>query len=224
MSETKEVANTAEATPVKEMTKAERNDLLSIGRKRERVALDDADVRAAQLKTDFENHLSAIYSWDQHEKWAEVYAKAKEIERHGNSVVAEACRELGIPPQFAPSMTIGWRSRGENASASRRAELRRAAYAQIDEWCKTAKHVIRKRSAETQTNLLARGLTTAEAHLFLSAMPTPEELMPAMTMDEAKRFLKMESSWKNIQEEQEKLERKEKQIEFNRRYGIAQEE
>ena len=193
----------------KEMTKAERGDLLSIAKKNERVAIDECDVRAAQLKTDFENHISAVYSWDQTEKWAQVYAKGREYERAANEDIMNVCTELGIPAQFAPSISVSWSRRGENFTAARRAEIRRAAYAQIDEWAKTAKHVIRTKSAQTQVSLLARGLTTAVAHEFLATMPTPEQLMPQMTMEEAKKFLKMESAQKIIEREQEKLESKE---------------
>ena len=78
---------------------------------------------------------------------------------------------------------------GRNAVASRRAELTKVANTRIDHLLKQAKHVIEAKSVETQTQLLADGLTSADAKRFLETMRTPAELMPAVTVEEVQKLL-----------------------------------
>lgn len=73
-------------------------------------------------------------------------------------------------------------SRGQNASAKRRAELRTLGNAQIDELLKKAKHEISRSSLAVQTQILAGGLDTPAARAFLESMPTPEALMPVLNV------------------------------------------
>ena len=45
--------------------------------------------------------------------------------------IADHSRELGIPPEFAPDVYMGWSGRGQNGSKERRAELRKVAQTRI---------------------------------------------------------------------------------------------
>jgi hypothetical protein len=63
------------------------------------------------------------------------------------------------------------------------------AYSRIDQMQKEAKLKIEKNSLEIQTRLLAGGLESAEAKAFLEAMPSADELMPAITVAEVQRAL-----------------------------------
>ena len=167
------------------MTKAERLDLAKLARLNERVARSAVDERAAELKAQAEALLSTTFRVDD-DAWAEATAAAEAAVRQADDTVAERCRQLGIPVEFRPTLRLGWYGRGENAFAERRAELRATVRARIDASAKSAKHRIAAASAEVQTNLLADGLTTEAAQAFLSSMPTPEQLMPALDEVELK--------------------------------------
>lgn len=166
------------------MTKPERDDLARVTRLRERVAKTGAAERSAWLLSDFEAQLSAIYSFDDDAVWKRAKEAAQKVVDAAQADVAARCRELGIPDKFAPELALHWYGRGENAVAERRTELRMAAKARIAAEEKRAKSEIERWSAETQTKLLAAGLDSAEARAFLEAMPTPESLMPRLTLGE----------------------------------------
>ena len=163
-----------------EITKAERADLAKLARLRERVAKEDAAVRASELRTDLELQLSAIYSFDQEEVWQAAREAVTDAATTANAAVSARCAEMGIPAEFRPSVSVGWSSRGQSQSASRRAELRRLGHVQIDELLKGAKHEISRASLSVQTEILAGGLDTPAARAFLETMPTAEQLMPTL--------------------------------------------
>lgn len=78
-----------------EITKAERTDLAKLARLRERVAKEDAGVRAAELKTDLEKQLSAIYSFDQDEVWQAATEAVEEAAAQANDAISARCAEMG---------------------------------------------------------------------------------------------------------------------------------
>jgi hypothetical protein len=167
-----------------EMTRAERHDLLVLARKREKVAKTEAEARAAELLADFEHQMASIYHWDDSAVWSEAHRIAKEAQDKANAMIAEECQErLGIPANYAPRIETAWRGRGENASKDRQAELRRVASARIDEITKTAKHQIEASSATAQERIIATGLAS-EARKLLTEIPSPEQLMPTLDMQE----------------------------------------
>ena len=165
------------------MTKGEREGLAKLCRNRERVAKNDVLAHAAKLRADFEKQMAACYSFDQDPVWKEAHALTEVATEKANEAISEQCRKLGIPPEFAPSIHTNWYYRGENAVATRRAELRKVAYARIDALAKDAKRKIERSSLEIQTKLLASGLESVEAKAFLESMPAPEQLMPPLTLD-----------------------------------------
>jgi hypothetical protein len=174
----------------KPMTRTERQDLLQICRQRERAAKSDAVAVAAKRKADFAAQLSADYSFDQDEVWNQAHAAAEEATQKAQEEVVKRCCELGIPRSFAPTLSLSWYGRGENASALRRAELIRVAHTKIDQLEKEARHEIARASVDIQTQLMAAGLESPEAKVFLDAMPTADQLMPAFTVEQAKKQLR----------------------------------
>lgn len=166
-----------------DLTKTERTDLLKLARMRERVARAEVDQRAAELLANAEAQLSAKYQFSD-EAWADVTRAAKDAVAEADAEVARVCAEKGIPTEFRPGLAVQWYSRGENAMAGRRAELRKAASTRIDAKAKAAKHQIAAASVQVQTELLATGLTTEAAQSFLTSMPTPEQLMPVLSLAE----------------------------------------
>jgi hypothetical protein len=172
------------------MTRIEREDLLRICRLRERVAKAEAVSVAAQRRAEFEAQLAAEYHFDADEVWRAAAEEAKLATQQANERISARCQELGIPRRFQPSLSEPyWFDRGENAVAKRRAELRQVANTKIDQLLKDAKLAIERASVEIQTKLVAEGLKSAEAKAFLESMPTPAELLPAVSVDEVQKQL-----------------------------------
>jgi hypothetical protein len=172
------------------MTRTEREDLLKLARARGRVARAEAAAVTARRKADFEAQLATKYKWDCDAVWKQAYVDADAALAQANETVRRRCRELGIPLQFAPSITGGyWLERGENAIKERRAELTRVAHRRFEHWEKEAKLAIERQAVEVQAQLVAGGLESAEAKAFLEAMPTADQLIPRLTVEEAQRLL-----------------------------------
>ena len=92
---------------------------------------------------------------------------------------------MGIPLREAPRLSLGWRSRGPSYDDSkRRAELRKLAETRLTALTKTAKAAIGDRLLEVETELIAGGLESGEARAFLAKMPTAEQLMPPLNIED----------------------------------------
>jgi hypothetical protein len=172
------------------MTKSERETLIQVCRMRAKVGNADAASRSATLKADCEAQLARIYHWDQDDVWRQAMTAADEAVELAHRQIAERSRELGIRAAFQPEISLRWWGRGESASRERRAELRKVAYTKIDELEKQAKLAIDRQSVETQTRLLAEGLTSGDAQNWLDSMPTAEQLMPPVSMAEIRKQLR----------------------------------
>ena len=164
------------------MTARDSRELADHIRRQERVAKEMVAVRAAELIADFEAQMSRIYAWDEEEVWAEAKKSVDAVMALANQAIGARCRELGIPPSYAPRLHHYWGSRGENADPRRRVELRKTALSRIDALAKQAKVQISARSVEIQRDLLSGRLTTEAGQTFLAAMPTAEALMPALNV------------------------------------------
>jgi hypothetical protein len=142
------------------------------------------------LPADFEAQLAAEYAWDDDEIWAEAHQIADDAIADGNARVAERCRELGIPPRFAPSLEYHWFRRGQNASKQRREELRKVARTRLDAMTKGAQLQIDRAALDVQTYLVSEGLETDAARRFLeSGLSTVESLMPPLAVPEIEKLL-----------------------------------
>lgn len=170
------------------MTKSERVELGQLIRKRERVMKSMVSERAAAMLLEFESQCAAIYSFDQDEIWERSFKEAERVAKEAQATVAERCKELGIPKEFAPSIHIDWYSRGQNAVASRRAELRKVAKAKIAVVEKEALAKIERMSLDAQTEVIAHGLESDAARGFLERMPSVEVLMPTLNAAELKQL------------------------------------
>ena len=168
------------------MTRGERTDLGTLIRRRERLLKTAAKQRALELMADFERKISAVFSYDDDETWKAAYASAEQAVDEAKVVIAQRCRELGIPPEFAPDIDVAWYRRGQNASKERRSELRRVAKTEIDALEARAKTEIERVSVEQQTTLISDGLTSEAAQAFLAQMPTAENLMPLLELEQIK--------------------------------------
>jgi hypothetical protein len=167
------------------MTKSERDDLQRLIRQREKVQKSAAKQRSADLLADFENQIAAQYSFDDDAVWAEATKEAEREVAKAQKRIAERCRELGIPMDFAPSLRLNWHHRGYgNSVKERREELRRVAKAQIEALERQAIVKIEQASVEAQTEIALAGLTSETARAFVERLPTVESLMPALSYQE----------------------------------------
>jgi hypothetical protein len=67
---------------------------------------------------DFEAKLAAAYQPSDHPVWKAAHEAVDKAVADARTVIAEACRELGIPKAFAPTISAGWYDRGENVPKS----------------------------------------------------------------------------------------------------------
>ena len=166
-----------------QMTRGDRETLIKIAKQRARLAKEDAKARSAQLMAEFEMQLDRRYSFDENEVWEAASKAAQNAVNEAQAKITEECERLGIPAEFAPSLSMSWYSRGRNASKEERAEMRRVASAQVEAMQRTAINSIDRVSLETQEQIMIGGLTSDDAKRFLESMPTAEALMPAITVD-----------------------------------------
>jgi hypothetical protein len=179
--------------PGKPMTKAERDDLQRLIRRREGVLKSAAEQRSAELLADFEQQLASIYSYDQDEVWAKAYQAAEAATAQAQAAIARRCEKLGIPAKFAPSVGITWQGRGQNAVAWRQNELRRVAKSRIAAIEKAARVKIELQSVDLQSQVIANGLTGA-ARAFLDTMPAIDTMMPALDVAKVESMLESRGS------------------------------
>ena len=154
-----------------QMNQRERHDLMGLTRKRARVQKAMAAQRKAELLADFEMQLASIYTPDDDAAMKKIWDEANKQVSIAKEKLEKRCDKLGIPRGFAPDVEIGWYGRGENRLAGRRSELRKVATTRLDALEKRAKVEIERSCVETETKLIAGGLTTDAAQRFLEQMP-----------------------------------------------------
>ncbi len=174
------------------LSRNETHDLGMIIKDRGKVLKAYAEEQAAACLADFEKKLATVYSFDQDEVWKAATAAAEKVVRESQDKVAKRCRELGIPKTFAPQIGMTWQGRGENALASRRTELRRVATTSIAAMTKAAITKIEKQSLELRTQVVAMGLLSADAKVFLESLAPVEEAMRALDFAEMEQKLERE--------------------------------
>jgi hypothetical protein len=103
--------------------------------------------------------------------------------------LATDCLRLGIPDNFRPSINVFWSGRGENATTSRRTELRRVMHSRLVALERAAIDAIEAGYRQYATTILIAAISTDEACKLLTALPTAEQLMPRINYDSIKRSL-----------------------------------
>lgn len=162
------------------LSRGETHDLSMIIKDRTKVLKAHAEEQAAQRLADFEQHMATIYKWDQDETWEKITREAGEVVLKAQRDIEERAKKLGIPSQFAPGLELSWRSRGQNAMQSRRAEFRNVAKTQIDAMLKRATTQIEKQSLDLRTQVVAMGLLSPDAKLFLESLAPVEDAMGSL--------------------------------------------
>lgn len=166
------------------MNKSERQELARLARLRAKQAKNEATQREKVLLSEIEDMLTAEYE-ARDEMWSEAVAIAEEAAQKANETIRNRCVDLGIPAKQAPQLTLGWQARGRDFSDPRRqAEVRKLAKSKLAALTETAKTEIDRQALDTETTLIAGGLESDDAHAFLEQMPTAEQLMPALQLDD----------------------------------------
>jgi hypothetical protein len=166
-----------------QMPKGERDDLMSVVKMRARVAKAAVAQQEAQLLNQVEEELSARFRADD-EAWKEITEEARLMVQQANEKIAAICRERGVRDEFAPQLGLDWYGRGSNAMRERRTELRKLAQTRIAAAGKAAKTTIEQKSVEVLTELVAGSLESDQARAFLETIPSPQQLMPPVTVGE----------------------------------------
>jgi len=174
----------------KPMTKSERDDLGKLIRHREEVMKAAAMQRSTQLMAEFEQQMASVYSYDQDESWKAATEAADAEVEEAKQKIAARCEDLGIPARFAPTLKLVWLGRGENAIKEWRAELRAVAKSRVEALEAEALTKIKMSCHEAHAQVLAHGLTSVSAIAFFDALPSAEEVMPALPMASVEEILR----------------------------------
>jgi hypothetical protein len=166
------------------MTKGERDQLTKLARLRAKQAQREAEAREKVLLAEVQDQLTAEF--DAHDTlWRDAVTIAEEACAKANAHIAVVCADLGIPPTEAPQLELGWARRGPSyRDRERRAELRKLAETRLAALTKTAKAAIGDRLLDVETELIAGDLKSDDAKAFLAAMPTAEQLMPPLHLED----------------------------------------
>lgn len=166
------------------MTKADRDALIGIVRRRAKQAKAEAGQRELVLLAEVQDLVAAEFE-ARDEMWAEAVGIAEEYAAKANAQIVARCADLGIPAKDAPGVELGWRPRGRDYSdPHRRAELLKVAQRRLDALTSTAKVEIDAEALDAEEALVTGGLESDEARAVLESMPTPEQLMPSLTLDD----------------------------------------
>lgn len=163
--------------PSRKLSSKEVHDLGMLIKDRAKVLKAHAEEQAAACLADFEQKISATFSFDSDDVWKKAAEEAAKVIAEGNEKIAARCKKLGIPKEFAPGLHISWSERGQNAISSRRAELRRVAIAEIEAMKKAAMTKIERQSLDLRTQVVSMGVMSPDALLFLESVAPVEEAM-----------------------------------------------
>ena len=167
-----------------QMTKADRDAVIRIAKLRAKQAEREAETREKVLLAEVIDQLTAEFEandalWDEF-----VTVAQKEVDK-ANAHIRAICVGLGIPAKHAPAMLTGWMSRSPQYSdRSRRSELVKLAETRLAALTKTAKTAIQDALLEVETELVAGGLESSEARAVLASIPTVEQLMPPLSLED----------------------------------------
>jgi DNA-binding CsgD family transcriptional regulator len=171
-------------TDTSPMTKGDRDSLIRIVKARARQAEREVDARKAILIAEVFNEATAEYE-ARDALWADAVAIAEECAAKANAQIQARCADLGIPSRHAPGVTLGWRPRGSEFIDSRhRAELLKLAEKRADGLAKDAKAALHHAALDYEERLIIGGLASDEAKALADALPTVEQLMPKIGLQD----------------------------------------
>ena len=141
------------------------------------------DDRAAACLADFDRKLAEKYAFDE-KLWDQIGQAAQDILIDASVKLHGKCKELGLPGQYAPAIELAWAGRGQTAVDAYRAALRRMAKTTIEAMAKRAMTKIEHMSLDLRTQVVAMGLLSADAKLFLESLAPIDETMRSLEFSE----------------------------------------
>jgi hypothetical protein len=165
------------------MSRGEAQMLLQHARRREAVAISHVKAAGAAQKAEFETKMA--HQWSAEDaRWKAQMQRAEEAaEALQEQVTAEIVAE-GFPEEWAPHVYVGMTRRGENGSKDRREELRKAAYACIEERVAAATARAKEKIVVYEGQILAGHLTSEAAVAVLNALPAMVSILPPLDEEE----------------------------------------
>ena len=166
--------------PARKLSRQESHDLSMIIKDRTKVLKAHAEEQARACLADFERHISKIHEFDKDEVWNQATQDAMTHVKAAQEKIEKQCSKLGIPKELAPRLELSWNGRGQMKASSRRDELRRVARAEVEAMKAKALTGIEKQSLDLRTQVVAMGLLTPDAKMFLESLAPVEDAMQAI--------------------------------------------
>ena len=165
------------------LSQKEIDNLSKLARQKAKMKKRDLQARTEHLIADAERCLAMKFSADD-ARWRDCVQAINRQAAEINKCLAAFARESGFPESFAPSIGIDWYSRGENATASRRAELRRVMKTRYAAEQKKAELEVDRELTNYLELLTKESLTSDRAMQLLEAMQPLEALLPPIDLDQ----------------------------------------
>jgi hypothetical protein len=166
------------------MTPTERNQLIRLVKGRAKQAERDAEAREKTLMAEVLDLMTAEFEAND-KLWNDAVVIAEQAAAKANAQIAAQCAELGVPPKEAPRLDLGWRSRGDSyGDRMRRRELEKLAAVRLAALTKEAKTRIQAAALDAEEQLVLGGLQSSEARVVFESLPTVEDLMPALQLED----------------------------------------
>jgi hypothetical protein len=165
------------------MSAGERQALMRMNARRAKLSTLKAKERVKILFDAAERSYRAQYK-RRDELWADVVAAAERQVKEANDEVRRRCAEVGIPTEEAPKLRSYWTSPSDYYSKDHLAAMRKQAKARLDAMLAVALRTIEEHSLAYDEALLLGSLTSNEARALAEAMPTVEQLMPALSLED----------------------------------------
>jgi hypothetical protein len=167
-----------------QLSKSDRDALIQIAKERARQGDREIDARRKVLIALVLDQVTAEYS-ARDELWAGAIAEIEEMEAKVNAQIRDTLARWGIPAKHAPRHIGGWLPRSsEYADRNRRAELTKLAEARLDGIIAQAKAKSQAGWLDIRERLITEGLDSDEARSLVAAMPTVEQLLPPLTIED----------------------------------------
>ncbi|MFI4935206.1 MAG: hypothetical protein ACHP7N_11340 [Caulobacterales bacterium] len=174
----------------RKLTAREAEQLAKLVHPRIKVLKAAAKEWAQRAKADFEAEIAAQYAFDDDEVWEAAAKSAGEAVKSAQAVISARCRELGIPDEFAPNLTIGWRHNGyRNSTTEAKAEMRRVAHSRIDAMLAAKLVEIDKEGLRLRTDLIMHQSLSPAVTVFLETWQPIDDMAQAIAQSDRGRPL-----------------------------------
>lgn len=167
------------------ITKAERTELKSIVRNQFKVLRAEVEQREAELMAEVDDQISDRFS-DEDKAWSDAATLANEAILEANRRLNDIYRNL-LGDRHEERMYA--RGSMPDRPTQKRLDLRMQAKCKLVAQVQAAQLRLQRQEADLLRTLAVGALETAEAHAFLSAIPTVSELVPAARLAELEASL-----------------------------------